>query len=370
MNKRIGILTQPLESNYGGILQAWALQKYLKKCGYEVILLNIRYFKEKTLLFKIAHTTKTFFERVLLRKKSNYVFINNSVSIINKKLSFFIKDEFNITEELNTKNKLYEALFNLKLDALIVGSDQVWRPKYSPFLPIYFFEGVDSSVRKIVYAASFGVDSWEYSEAQTEYYRVLSGKIDAISVREESAIDLCQKYLNLSPIHVLDPTMLLDVNEYVSLINKRVNISKEFNEDMCFTYVLDITKEKEQIIDDICTKKGLAKYSLLDDCERAQNSNVYIKEPVEKWLASFKNAQFVITDSFHGCVFAILFNKPFYALINDKRGSSRFYSLLNQFDLLDRLSVSSVNDDIDWSNVNSKLKVLKEKSKSFLGNNI
>lgn len=371
MNKKVGILTQPLGHNYGGILQAYALQHYLNSCGYKVTILNMGYFESPSFLFKIIHVSKTFIERLFLRRNKPYVFFNNSSELVNKKLVDFVNSKLPLTKKIDNRVKLYDTLKLLDLDVLIVGSDQVWRPKYSPFLPIYFFEGVNTDIKKVVYAASFGVDKWEYSLSQTKHYKKLLKNVDAISVREQSAVDLCKDFFDTSPTQVLDPTLLLDKEDYLSY-NRDESIFKKIPRGCCISYVLDESGDKNKVISRICEEKKLLHYSIKDDCEviKSGGSSLKVRKSIEEWLDCFNKSSFVITDSFHGCVFSILFKKPFYVLLNRKRGSSRFYSLLDSLGLLNRLSISCINEDIDWAEVDKKLEKLKTISFDFLQKNI
>src|SRR5690606_30541311 len=132
-----------------------------------------------------------------------------------------------------------------KFSAVVVGSDQVWRPRYSPNIYNFFLDFLknNSTIKKVAYAASFGTEDWEYTEEQTREARELIKHFNAVSVRESSGVLLCDKYLNRKDaVHVLDPTLLLKAEDYNQLINKT---KKEIG---LFTYVLDETKEKLDFI--------------------------------------------------------------------------------------------------------------------------
>ena len=208
-----------------------------------------------------------------------------------------------------------------ELDALIVGSDQVWRPRYNVrTLPDMFLRFAHSfKGRKIAYAASFGVNNWEFSKGQTSLCATLVKQFDAISVRESSGVDLCEKYLGVNAISVLDPTLLLAKDEYAKLCEE-IPIC---NERFLAVYVLDPKKDVEDIIKEEAKKRGLAiKYFSAD-----RNANL----KVEEWLAIFRDASFVVTDSFHGTIFSIIFEKEFRNVVNMKRGCARFVDIINKY---------------------------------------
>ncbi len=263
-----------------------------------------------------------------------------------------------------------------KFDAIIVGSDQIWRPKY-------FFSRIENAyldfakkwnIKRISYAASFGAEEWEYDENQTINCTALLKKFDAISVRESSAKVMCENKFGVEALHVLDPTMLLTKENYIELFKEACTQQSKGN---LFCYILDKKKETNIITDCIAKNKGLKPFFVNSRYEEPNAPlEERIQKPVEKWLRAFYDAEFVITDSFHACVFSIIFNKPFIVYGNRERGMARFESLLKLFELEERLvsSLSEVNKvlqmPIDWEKVNSIYKQMKEKSLSFLAKNL
>ena len=145
-----------------------------------------------------------------------------------------------------------ELVANLNLlnekdfDAIIVGSDQVWRTCYNPQIENAFLDFAKEwkHVRRIAYAPSFGIDEWEYSEEQTQKCRQLVQKFDAVSVREVSGVKLCREYLGVEAKHVLDPTMLLDKEDYLYLIS-RAEVVRHSN--TLLQYVLDKNEDRVAI---------------------------------------------------------------------------------------------------------------------------
>ena len=217
------------------------------------------------------------------------------------------------------------------------------------------------NIPKIAYAASFGVDDWEYTSEQTKYCAELVKQFNAISVREMSGIDLCKKYLNVDAINVLDPTLLLNKSDYTCLC-QNIPIDEE---RFLLVYVLDEDEQKYSYIEAFAKQKGLLIKQI-----HAENK---VSLSIEEWLALFRDAAYVVTDSFHGTVFSILYQKDFISLINMGRGASRFESLLTKLQLMNRGIddwASIPEEQIDWSNVYGLLEEYRHESMQFLRNAI
>ena len=227
-------------------------------------------------------------------------------------------------------------------------------------------------INLLAYAASFGTDEWEYSKKQTKLCKELLKRFDAVSVREKSAVDLCMRHFAREAFHVLDPTMLLSADDYIRQFDLK-SLPKSQGTLLC--YFLDDSSAKKAVADKIAKETGLLMFNVnakVEDWSIPVDKK--IQPPVESWLKGFYDAEFVVTDSFHACVFSIIFNKPFIAIGNTKRGLSRFLSLLSIFGLENRLITSKYYDnanevEIDWNSVNDRLKNRILFSKEFLKNN-
>ena len=372
---RIGVLTLPLHNNFGGILQAYALQQVLKDLGHNAVLIDkSRYVSLGPWYIKYPIYIKNALLKYIMRQK---VVVRPDIEI--NKIHKTIAQH---TEPFIDKyiKRIYTRDFsNIKrddFDAIIVGSDQVWRPRYfgQRIENAYLDFAKEWDVKHIAYAASFGTEEWEYNDEQTANCTTLLKKFNAVSVRESSAVKLCNEKLGVDALHVLDPTMLLEKDDYIKLFAETNTPESEGN---LFCYILDESTEKATIIDKVAKEKGLTPFyvnSRYEDSDAPLEGR--IQQPVEKWLRAFHDAQFVITDSFHACVFSIIFNKPFIVYGNKERGVARFESLLKMFTLEERL-VTSLNEintvlekTIDWNMVNSIRKHMKEKSLSFLAKNL
>jgi len=369
---KIGILTQPLSSNYGGIIQNYALQTFLMREGHDVHTIERRSSDQPALRFGsvIKRGLIKFISRkdIVLRVWPT----KKELAVINQNTDRFIKDHIIQTETFHKKK--FDLLKKYSFDAYIVGSDQVWRPKYSPCLTNYFLDFLDGNneVKKIAYAASFGVDDWEYTPEQTKICSSLAKQFNAISVREDSAVELCKKHFGVEATHVLDPSMLLTKEDYIHLI-KEDNIPER--ENILFNYILDQTEKKNTFIQKaadafkIQSVSGMPPNKIYWKKNKKDLSDC-VYHPVTEWLAGFKDAKLVVTDSFHGCVFSILFNKPFIVFSNELRGNARLNSLLKMFNLEGRLYKEMDADSkllyMDYSDVNRILEKERKKSIAFL----
>lgn len=367
---KIGILTLPLHTNYGGILQAYALQTVLERMGHEVKVID-RNICRPLPLRKMPMT-------YLKRMVKKYIY-HKDIRVFSEQYNAKIypllqcnTDEF-IQEYINRifVRKLDQLSRRKMFDVIVVGSDQVWRPIYfgvddieNAFLKFTF--GQD--IKRIAYAPSFGVDTWEYTKQQTKKCKKLLKRFDAISVREKSGVSLCKSHFEVEPEWVLDPTMLLTNVDYEYFFkNANIPVSK----GSLLVYILDEIKEKKTIIEKLASLYHLIPFGVGSKVEDDKAPiEERIQPPVEEWLRGFYDAKYVVTDSFHACVFSIIFKKQFIVVANKKRGISRLESLLGMLGLNDRIvnECTSFSDlqTIDYDTVYQKYEILRKNSIDFL----
>lgn len=357
---KIAILTQPLHNNYGGLLQAFALQHYLKYQGHDVLTVDFvwnhkpRYFGIKTIIGNIIR-------KYFLRRPVNSIcpITDEQKRDIGQHTNRFTVEHIRTTQKIHSVAE-FAYIKQYGFDAYVVGSDQVWRPAYSPGMSAFFlsFLNKEDKAKRVAYAASFGVDNCkEFSSEQLAEYTPLLQCFDAIGVREDSAVDLCKQHFGARAEHVIDPTLLLDKQIYCDLVTQD-NIPASNGNMM--VYVLDKAPEKQQIIQQVASQRELKPFTVMPE-----QDGIY--PPVTQWLRGFMDAEYVVTDSFHGVAFSIIFNKPFIAIGNHGRGLARFTSILKMFGLEQRLIFSPaelsselINLPIDFTQVN-QLKTEKQK---------
>ena len=376
---KIGIVTLIGEYNYGNLLQSYALQTILERMGHDVVTLNRRSSKPrvKQILLRFASVIKCIIKRFILGRKDILVVnpFSEDYKIKNRqyKLSSFVHKYIKRSKSLRSNEELKKFSESKDIDAYIVGSDQIWREDYVYDIKESFlsFLPKEYNGKRIAYAASFGVDEDYISEEKMPLCKDLLKRFDAVSVREKSAVKICKEHFGVEAKHVLDPTMLLSVEDYKKLFIENKTPKSKGN---LLVYILDDSFEIKQVISKYSEDKKQVPFSV-NELEKVNSISYTNKLPtLEAWLRGFHDAECVITDSFHACVFSILFNKPFVCLGNKDRGSARFDSLLGMFELESRL-VNEINDiseimnaPIDWQRVNSILNEKRIEAMSFIEN--
>lgn len=354
---KIGIVTQPLCANYGGILQNYALQQILIKMGHDPITLDYlpslsfgRY-----ILYALKGIASLPFPSKRHKIKPYRHYLRRP-----KQIESFVRKNIKLTKTIPEYNKT--LLRKNEIEAIVVGSDQVWRYSYNSHYieDMYLDFAKRYSCLKMAYGASFGIEEWDYPTAKTEAVKKLVKQFDSISVREVSGVKLCKDILGIDAQYVIDPTMLLERSDYERICAK----PDIYLEPYIATYVLDDNEEKEAFINSVAVVKNLP----------IKRMSVYSSgSTVEEWLSTIKNADFIITDSYHGSLFSIIFGKQFRAIINKDRGSDRFYSIFSKLGILNCLMDTIPNEFdnnyiIDYDQLYLTLNSLRKESMFYLSN--
>lgn len=338
---KIGILTHPLDYNYGCLLQAFALQKTIKSMGHEVVTID-RFSDPRVAFFS---QLKNWMKRIAahyIKGKNVRICWNPNLTMDMKCTLFSQTQKFvdrNITNtgivfpsDLERIDKEYQ------FDAYVVGSDQVWLPNFSLNCFLDFVHR--DNVKRIFYAASTGSTSFADVPSLAMKCKNLSRKFSGISVREDSLLPVVKKALGRDAIQVLDPTLLLDAKDYLAAC-----VEKEDDSPIIFTYILDKTDDKQVLVDNVQKNLHLpiVAGSVEKDYERGKRMDINkcIYPSVDHWILNMARAKFVVTDSFHGTCMAITFRKPFVVVGNKARGLNRFLSVLRLFNLENRLITDS-----------------------------
>lgn len=374
---KIGILTHPLYGNYGGMLQAYALVKILRDEGHDAYNLAFEPRSYRKVLHSPIRRAKERLRSFLL--KHNLVFSDFKIPQI---LQIEMGQQFEKANvpKLFLGNTPAEQLKEYGVEAVVVGSDQVWRAAYArpmKSFPYFFLDFAPEEIRKssISYAASFGTDTWEGSEEESKVCGQLLREFRAVSVRESSGIAICRDVFNVAAVRVADPTLLLRVEDYHHLIEQEDTWLPE--NAYLGTYILDTSAAITSSILSVAQENKLAIQPLKASC-RAAGKRDRLPVSVAQWLRLIRDSECLITDSFHGCVFSIIFNKPFVCLGNKDRGTARFESLLSTYGLGNRivseyssLAIQKVmNMPINWDDVNSRHNRERETSLHFLHTNL
>ena len=322
--------------------------KLMKKYGQEVKIIN----------YSITNQT--------LKNKLLNVVTSKDFKEYNKKFL----DE---TDEIQTLEEFQEL--NKKIDIFVVGSDQVWRTKWlQDKVKHYFFDFVDDNKKKIAYAASFGVDYWEGDEKLTEEIKPLIKRFDYISVREESGIDICKNAFGVdNVVCVLDPTLMIDREDYQQILDDwqdKSHLKKKYIAHM----LLDDTEQLRNGSKKIAEYLGVEINYIKGKSFKFLGKTITLYNKVSQWLTYLKDAELVVTDSFHCAVFSIIFHKKFVVVANPARGIARLETLLGKVGLEDRfftnieevLKSGVLDREIDYKEVDKKLEIHRKYSMEFL----
>ncbi|WP_341780017.1 polysaccharide pyruvyl transferase family protein [Levilactobacillus sp. HBUAS70063] len=357
---KIAIVTIVGYQNYGNRLQNYALQRVLESMGNEVTTIKNLTNVQNSLPQRIfdSLTTGTFLkkmtDRIKLEKKNN-----DEIDGIRESNFKNFTDRYIHETSFTIDETTLDFNFDRDFDCYVIGSDQVWNYDFSSFSALDFASF--SEKPKISYAASFGVENIP-SKYHELYRRGLKG-ITTISVRERSGVQLVSQLADRSATVVLDPTLLIDRKDWESLTISQPNYAYKY---IALYFLDNLQPDDRAYIQDFARERHL-KIKRLGD-----RSDVKLWESgPESFLNVIRQAEFVFTDSFHACVFSIIFEKKFEVFHRNNIGpsmDSRLDTLLDDFDLLSRWHDVNTNVDhrIDYGKVNLSLMREKKMSLKFL----
>lgn len=291
----------------------------------------------------------------------------------------FAKKKYDITPLLPI-DRLHEL--NDSFSAFLLGSDQMWNYHLSrPYGQSYFFDFVADNKGKIAYATSFGKETYIGPEDEKEKTFNNLHRFDAISVRDDFSQKICKEDFNISAELLVDPVFLSPVSQYDELINEALDFHVEGK--YIFAYILDPNEKIGESIQHIAEHTKTKVVVVFNESGDKENfkERLNISSPlvsyeldptVNEWLYLYKYAEYVLTDSFHGTCFSIIFQKPFIVLKNIGRGGARFPFLLGELGLMERMvekpedfmsKFEILDNDIDYKRVNA---IIEEKRKYSL----
>ncbi|NSE33124.1 polysaccharide pyruvyl transferase family protein [Faecalicatena fissicatena] len=356
MKKKIGIITFHTALNYGAVLQTYALQNFIKKNGVDNEIID---YKCKF----IEKCYKPFFisDGKIVNSLVRGILFGSTIRKKRRVFDRFLNERLELSKEIHTKSELQEIAE--KYEYCITGSDQVWSPISAGFDEMYFLPGLDKR-RKFSYAASIGAT--DVSEEIKQQLKQRLADYSVISVREESAKKLLKQLDNTKKIEVhVDPTLLLNIEEWKKLVGEDMVKQK---------YLLIFNVEKP--IQDIEYAKKIAKIQGLkiiyinERTIRKDPEITYYKTlSPEQFLTLFYYADVVVTNSFHGTVFSIIFNKCFYVELENKRQRNiRVEGLLEKLEIKNReIDMEKMNYEMpNWNRVNEILNQERKRTLSYL----
>lgn len=366
--KKIGVITWFWGPNYGTVLQAIALQVKLKDLGYIPELINITHedSQKRTLIgrlkggiFNKIHGIKKY----AIKKK-----YGKSISYRDKKMNFEVNNKCKISSIVNNDSQ-YIKICN-EYDYLIFGSDQIWNPNW--YHPYYFADFNEIITPRIAYAPSLGV-SLIHKENENKY-RIALERFFSIAVREDCGVKEINRIIGKECTKVVDPTMLLNANDWDELFDV-----KSVEDRYILLYLLKDNKKHMKAVSKFAKSKRMKIKTIPYQFDTYfMHGEIMAETGPKEFLELIKNAEYVITDSFHGIVFSIIYQRQFYALtrFNDKENdsqNSRVYQIINEYGLQNRLqkfNTSQIQEcgKIEFAGVYSKLKENIEISTKYLRN--
>ena len=372
--KHIGIVTLPLWGNYGGMLQALAIYSACNKIPHiqaSLLTWNTRESRPWWRWLYIASRYAA--ERLLLRLLPAENKAGAMETALWKQARSFQNRWF---EHI----VIHESSEQQNIDAYVVGSDQVWRKTYADVFKDqgFFFLSFASKRQRqssFSYSASFGLNQWESDQETERLCMNLLHDFKAVSVREFSGVRICKEVFGVDAVQMPDPTLLAALEDYERVINsEKTKVPKT---PYFASYVLDDSHEASQLLDEVEKSTGLYHQRLMPKSTvRKRCDRFYCT--VAQWLRYLRDCDAVVTDSFHGCVFSIIYNKPFVCLGNESRGSARFDTLFQVFGLEDRLVTSRNTQDVlrvlhqplDWQRVNAIHEAERQRGLQFIKSNL
>lgn len=391
--KKIGIVTFVKCDNYGAELQAYALQKKLNILGYDAEVINME--KEKGVLESSFSTYKNaIFNRIKV-----YGLLKGIIKIVELIIDKYkVKRSSNkYSNQLKQKHKIFDSFFHdyikhsskfytldeirqidkMPYNVMIAGSDQIWNYMQTRYLDVFFLVMANRwKARKISYAASFSVS--EIPTNLKEKYQSYLNNMDAISVRELNALDIVHDCSSKEATLVLDPTLLLSRDEWVSYIGIKEYLPH--NKKYVVIYTLSGSRYIYTLAKKIAKKLNVEVINIKNGYERKKGDDGIIhitNAGPREFISIYNQAVYVITDSFHGTAFAINFNIPFTTLLNPVSNiNSRALSILKLTDTESRLIYDDGSNkepnslNVDYNSINAKIESLRKSSLNFLERNL
>ncbi len=362
MYNKMGVITLHHNINYGANMQAFATCKFTNKHNYNCEIVDYR-LKNQELKTHVGSwlliSWRNDKNKSLKRKIKLAIALLMSIPEKHMRLQRFRTFRKKYCK-LSDVCKSASDIVNKNFDCVICGSDQIWNPDITEGINPIYFGDILGVKNKISYAASMGRDT--YNETDEVTAAKLIGKMDYVSVREEKSVAYIEKISGKKVSCVCDPVFLLDKQEYIK-IAKPIKIKKPYllvysvvNNTTMLNAALDFAKQKNLTVVEICQSKN-----------RRQKHMQLTSASPEEFLGAILNAECVVTNSFHGTAFSIIFEKDFYAFDNKVRGS-RITDLLTKAGLLDCMTQGEIapKNPIDYNKVNENLKTYIEQSKNFL----
>ena len=351
---KIGIITFHRALNYGAVLQAYALQNYLKTLHADSFIIDYRSSAIELFYKPIKSSplknTKNFLRECLF-------FRNNKRK--RKKFELFLTKRVDITPK---KEKKDLQSLNNDFDCFITGSDQVWNFKWSDFDGAYFLDFANPD-KKNSYAASFGVS--ELPKNLIPQYQKYLSDYNFISVRENDGAKIIENIVGRTPSVLIDPTCLVETKQW-----EKIAIDRK-DDNYVLIYLLEQSEYLTKYAQKLADNHGLKVISIIDSLKKQEGVERRGFMGPDEFLGYFKKAKYVVTNSFHGMVFSVIFRKEFYIQYQKKQNApnSRFVNFIAAHKLQERVLSDGQEifvKQINYANVYNIIKEEVNQSYNFL----
>ena len=364
--KKIGIITFHNSYNCGSMLETFAMQRVIEKRNYNAEIVNFSSNGQKELysVFFKKNNVRNIIKNILLLPHYKRLKNNNNMYEQFKNKNFILSREYSEKDIISDND--YECV--------VAGSDQIWNITIKDASDNYFLNWVNNA-KKIAYAPSFGAKNILKVSSNPEKYKKYISSFDAVSIREKNGQKWLKDLCDIDVPVLIDPTLLLSRDEYEKIENSNFKFEKNYIFFYCPTFNVDICKY---------VKKISEKYNL---DVITWSSKSYITKRIKKfgfklpeyenpsmYLSLIKNAELVITTSFHGTIFSTIYRKKFITVKNGEMygDDDRVITLLEQLNMLNRLIPYEFDDnynyleDIEYKNYEKVLPILQERANNFL----
>ena len=343
LNKKydVAVLGVWSEDNYGSELTYYALYSFLKAQGLEVLMVE---------------------------RPESSPWKPNEVPVLFENNPYDKDDLSPLFTSVSDMRRL-----NSQCQSFVLGSDQMWHSDlFESFGEFAYLDYIHENKNKISYATSFGKETWDAPESQRALIAYYLNRMNYVSVREQSGVEICRDKFGINAEWMLDPVFLCSKQIFVDHSSKP-DISQEY----IAAYILDVTEEKQAALRYLSKQYDMP-INIITDARNPRKTfwdiPVRFDATCEDWLGSIINAKYVVTDSFHGMCFATIFHKPFIAFINETRGATRFKEYLTRFDFKDRavwdpqlvITNNMGFEKVDWDKFDKTIDALKNHCSEWL----
>lgn len=351
---KIGIITHHYIKNYGAFLQTYALQQYLTETYPDAEVVIVNYVNKKHKIINIGGCYRFFWKKETLRSYVHKIRIPGTFAAAEKKY-------LNITKPVKNAKEINA----LELDAIIIGSDEVWHYEDKAASPIKFAVGLKA--KKIIsYAPSCGCV--DLSHPIPDYVKEGLKNFTSISARDDLSEELTERVLGFKPTRVLDPTLIYDFPAYEDAFTRRLKQEKY----ILMYFVEKLAPEGHKKIIQYAKEHDLKIYGAGEYAK--YYSDITVNVSPFQWVEMFRNAEFVFTGTFHGAVFSLITQRNFAAYLTNPSRVKKVNSLLEQFDLSERIFREGeldrmeelLEDSIDYSAFNERKEQVRQSSYDFL----